>query len=155
MGRLDGKVALITGAARGQGEAAARLFAGEGAKVVLGDVLDKVVAAGANNIYGVNFSVADTSKVEDDARANAMADAKERAASLAKLASVTLGDVMNVSEIADYEDYRCSFKWHPANDEHIPAFDKSLMLSSVSERLGISKKEIGIDDDFSSWVGIR
>jgi 3alpha(or 20beta)-hydroxysteroid dehydrogenase len=41
MGRLDGKVALISGAARGQGEAEARLFAAEGACVVLGDVLDE------------------------------------------------------------------------------------------------------------------
>jgi 3alpha(or 20beta)-hydroxysteroid dehydrogenase len=48
MGRLDGKVAIITGAARGQGAAEARLFAAEGARVVVADVLDdegKAVAA--------------------------------------------------------------------------------------------------------------
>ena len=38
--RLSGKVALITGAARGQGEAAARRFAAEGARVMITDVLD-------------------------------------------------------------------------------------------------------------------
>jgi len=38
-GRLEGKVAIITGAAKGQGEAEARLFAREGASVVLTDVL--------------------------------------------------------------------------------------------------------------------
>lgn len=40
MGRLEGKVALITGAARGQGASEGRLFAAEGAKVVLTDVRD-------------------------------------------------------------------------------------------------------------------
>ena len=40
--RLSGKVALITGAARGQGEAEARLFVAEGARVVLGDVRDEL-----------------------------------------------------------------------------------------------------------------
>jgi 3alpha(or 20beta)-hydroxysteroid dehydrogenase len=42
MGALDGKVAIITGAARGQGAAAARLFVTEGARVIIADVLDEV-----------------------------------------------------------------------------------------------------------------
>ena len=40
-GRLDGKVAIVTGASRGQGEAEARLFVQEGAKVLIADVLDE------------------------------------------------------------------------------------------------------------------
>jgi NAD(P)-dependent dehydrogenase (short-subunit alcohol dehydrogenase family) len=41
MDRLKGKVALISGAGRGQGAAEARMFAAEGAMIVLGDVLDQ------------------------------------------------------------------------------------------------------------------
>ncbi len=40
MGRLDGKIVLISGGARGQGALETELFASEGAKVVFGDVLD-------------------------------------------------------------------------------------------------------------------
>ena len=50
MGRLDGKVAIITGGARGQGAAEGRLFAAEGALVVLTDVLDAEGAATAAEI---------------------------------------------------------------------------------------------------------
>ena len=41
MGRLDGKVAIVSGGARGQGAAEARLFVREGARVVFGDILDE------------------------------------------------------------------------------------------------------------------
>lgn len=59
MGRLDGKVALISGGARGQGAAEARAFAREGAKVVFGDVRDAdgkqveadIHAAGGEAVY--------------------------------------------------------------------------------------------------------
>jgi flagellar protein FlaI len=50
--------------------------------------------------------------------------------------------VMNVSEIADFEDYRGIFKWQPAEDEQLSTFDKSVLLSSISERLGTSKKDL-------------
>ncbi|MER6530057.1 SDR family oxidoreductase [Streptomyces sp. NPDC001508] len=40
MGKLDGRVVLVTGAARGQGEQEARLFRAEGAEIVIADVLD-------------------------------------------------------------------------------------------------------------------
>jgi uncharacterized protein YggE len=65
----------------------------------LGDVLDKAVAAGANNVYGVSFSVNDPTKLQGMARANAIADAKARAQDLASLTGVTLGDVISVSEV--------------------------------------------------------
>jgi flagellar protein FlaI len=50
--------------------------------------------------------------------------------------------VLNVNEIADYEDYRNVFKWHPAKDEHLPALNKSIMLSGITERLGVSRKDL-------------
>ncbi|MER7836292.1 SDR family oxidoreductase [Streptomyces sp. NPDC096040] len=50
MGKLDGRVVIVTGAARGQGEQEARLFVEEGASVVVADVLDDLGEALAKEI---------------------------------------------------------------------------------------------------------
>ena len=50
MSRLEGKVAIVTGAARGTGEQTARLFADEGARVVIADVLEDEGRATAEDI---------------------------------------------------------------------------------------------------------
>ena len=56
-GRLDGKVALISGAARGMGAEEARLFVAEGAKVVVGDVLDAPLKELAEELGGAALAV--------------------------------------------------------------------------------------------------
>jgi NAD(P)-dependent dehydrogenase (short-subunit alcohol dehydrogenase family) len=69
MGRLDGKVALITGAASGMGRCAAELFASEGARVVVADYADdagRETAAAINTAGGqASFVRADVSKAAD------------------------------------------------------------------------------------------
>ena len=50
MKRLEGKVAIITGAARGTGAATARIFVEEGARVVLGDLRDELGEAVAKEL---------------------------------------------------------------------------------------------------------
>jgi len=70
MERLKGKVALISGGARGQGAAEARLFANEGAKVVIGDVLDDVCKRTADEINAKAASKAAVALHLDVTRAN-------------------------------------------------------------------------------------
>ena len=76
-GRLDGKVALITGAARGQGEAEARCFVREGACVVLGDVLVPEVDAVAADL-GTSAAALRLDVTSDDDWARTVALATER-----------------------------------------------------------------------------
>ena len=67
----------------------------------VGDVLDAVIAAGANSIYGVNFSVDDPDEVMAEARSLAAEDALVRAEELAGLHGVALGEVVSISEVVN------------------------------------------------------
>ncbi|MEZ5234418.1 MAG: glucose 1-dehydrogenase [Acidimicrobiales bacterium] len=105
MGRLDGKVAIVTGGARGQGEAEVRLFAAEGAKVVCSDVLvDAGEALAAELGDSVVFARHDVSREEEwDA---AVALAQERFGGLHVLVNnAGIAHTAPIAErtVADYE----------------------------------------------------
>lgn len=64
----------------------------------LGPALDALVAAGANQISSVSFSIKDAGALEATARDAAIADARTRAQTYAKAAGVTLGGVIAIQE---------------------------------------------------------
>ena len=61
-------------------------------------VIDVLVGAGANEIGGINFVVSQASKVLDEARDKAVADARRKAEIYAKAAGVSLGEPISISE---------------------------------------------------------
>jgi len=65
----------------------------------VGDVLDAVIEAGANNIWGITFALDDPTAAQSEARVKAMEDAQSRAEALAELGGVELGPVMSISEV--------------------------------------------------------
>jgi uncharacterized protein YggE len=64
----------------------------------LANVIDTMVGAGANDIGGINFMVSQASKLLDEAREQAIADARRKAEIYAKAAGVTLGAPLSISE---------------------------------------------------------
>jgi uncharacterized protein YggE len=60
--------------------------------------IDVLVGAGATNVGGIGFSISNASKLLDDARGQAVADARRKAEIYAKAAGVTLGAPLGISE---------------------------------------------------------
>jgi hypothetical protein len=65
-----------------------------------GPVIDAAVSAGANQVDGIAFSVADPTSAAAQARTAAVADARTRAAVLASAAGVTLGAAVSITELS-------------------------------------------------------
>jgi NAD(P)-dependent dehydrogenase (short-subunit alcohol dehydrogenase family) len=100
MGRLDGKVAIITGAARGIGAAAARLFAAEGAHLVLADVLTEPLERVAAEIG--SRAAACPTDVTDEAAVKKLVDAAVARHGKLDIALLNAGIEGKVSPIEDY-----------------------------------------------------
>lgn len=64
----------------------------------LGGILNAVVASGANSVDGISFAVSDTNEKLDEARKEAVADARRKAELYAEAAGVKLGRVLSISE---------------------------------------------------------
>lgn len=67
----------------------------------VGAVLDRVIAAGANDIYGVSFTVDDPSAVRARARVAAMTDAASKATQLARAGHAAVAQVQQITDLSD------------------------------------------------------
>jgi len=118
-GRLEGKVAIVTGAARGQGEAEARRFVTEGARVLLTDVLDEEGQAVATDLGdAAAYRHLDVSSEEEWIAA--VADAEER------FGPVTI--LVNNAGILDF----CSIE-----HQDVERFRKVIDVNLVGTMIGI------------------
>jgi uncharacterized protein YggE len=69
---------------------------------LIAEVINSAVEGGANQLYGLNFSVSNATDLNSTARSDAMADARARAEELAQLAGLTLGSVTKIVEHNNY-----------------------------------------------------
>jgi uncharacterized protein YggE len=94
------------------------------------DILDKMISAGANIVTGISFDVSDPSKLLDQARVEALADAKRKAEIYAKAAGVALGRPLSISE---------GYISRPRSAEYLTrSAQASMPIQAGEEKIGIN-----------------
>jgi len=97
----------------------------------LGQILDKVVAQGSNEIGGVAFSIDESAELSDEARREAMDDARRKAGLLAEAAGAKLGKVLTISEEMPHPMPRQAFARTAVAAESAPPIEAGEQSLSV------------------------
>lgn len=101
------RISIFPQMTQGQGQSAPRIASYRATNHVtvklrdiakVAETIDALVAAGANELGGINFTIAEPSKLLDKARADAVADARRKAEIYAQAANVSLGAPLAISE---------------------------------------------------------
>lgn len=86
----------------------------------LGGLLDKLVTLGANQVHGLTFEVSKAEVLKDDARKEAVANARRRAELLAGAAGAEVGDVVSIAEEVGYGGPRPMAMARQAKADFVP-----------------------------------
>lgn len=108
----------------------------------LGDLLDKAVSAGSNQIHGIGFSVSKPDALLDTARKDAVADARRKAEIYAAAGGFTLGEIISLSEGGGYQP-------------PMPMVMKSAMAADGASAVPIAQGEQALSIDVSIVWAIK
>lgn len=99
----------------------------------VGEVLDTIVAAGANEINGITFSREDGAEALDQARRDAVADARRKAEVLAEASGTTLGPVIAMRDVATIDGPRPMMRMEAAMADSMPVQPGQVEMSAQVE----------------------
>ena len=97
----------------------------------LGPVLDAVVSSGVNQMHGLSFSIAEPGPLRNQARKQAVAEAKARAELYAEAAGVSLGRILSISEAGGFRPPQ-------------PAFRRTALESAAADAVPIAQGQQSI-----------
>ena len=139
MARLEGKVAIITGGARGQGALEAELFAKEGAKVVICDVLDQEGKDLVNNagITRGALSIEETSEEgwDEVLAVNAKGVFLGTRRAIPAMRRAGGGSIINISSIAGILGRKLAPAAYSASKGAVRVFTKSTAIQHAEDRI--------------------